>query len=135
MVISEDWPLAVFLMGPTASGKSDLALRMCDALDGEIISVDSAQVYRGMDIGTAKPSAAEQAAVRHHLLDLCDPIEAYSAARFRRDALSVLQDIVARGKTPVLAGGTMLYFKALLEGLAEFAATGVFQQVEDVFGT
>lgn len=106
-------------MGPTASGKTALALKLARELNGEIISVDSAQVYRDMDVGTAKPSAVERAAVPHHLLDLIPPTEAYSAARFRADALRIAADITARGKLPLLAGGTMLYFKALREGLAE----------------
>jgi tRNA dimethylallyltransferase len=105
-------------MGPTATGKSALALELARCFDGEIVSVDSAQVYRGMDIGTAKPDAETRAAVSHHLLDLIDPTEPYSAARFVRDALAAVHDIRARGKRPVLAGGTMLYFKALLEGLS-----------------
>jgi tRNA dimethylallyltransferase len=105
-------------MGPTASGKSALAMALADLFDGEIVTVDSAQVYRGMDIGTAKPSADERARVAHHLLDLLDPTEAYSAARFARDALAAIADIRARGKLPIVAGGTMLYFKALTEGLS-----------------
>lgn len=105
-------------MGPTASGKTPLALALARSLPVEIVSVDSAQVYRGMDIGTAKPSASERAAVPHHLVDIIDPTEAYSAARFCADALRVMSDIAARGKTPLLVGGTMLYFKALREGLS-----------------
>ncbi|MFO1317037.1 MAG: tRNA (adenosine(37)-N6)-dimethylallyltransferase MiaA [Burkholderiales bacterium] len=105
-------------MGPTASGKSALALALAQQLGGEIVSVDSAQVYRGMDIGTAKPSAAERARVAHHLIDIVDPTEAYSAARFVRDALAAIAAIRARGRVPILAGGTMLYFKALTQGLS-----------------
>lgn len=105
------------LMGPTASGKSAAAMLVARHLPVEIISVDSALVYRGMDIGTAKPSAAEQALVPHHLIDLIDPSEQYSAARFRADSLRLIDDIRARGKMPLLVGGTMLYFKALREGL------------------
>jgi len=105
-------------MGPTASGKSALAMALAQRLDGEIVSVDSAQVYRGMDIGTAKPSRVEQAAVPHHLLDLLDPTHAYSAAMFVRDAQAAVAAIRARGRLPILAGGTMLYFKALQEGLS-----------------
>ncbi|MCL2298482.1 MAG: tRNA (adenosine(37)-N6)-dimethylallyltransferase MiaA [Proteobacteria bacterium] len=112
-------PSAILLMGPTATGKSALALALADRFDGEIVSVDSAQVYRGMNIGTAKPDAATCARVPHHLIDLIDPTEPYSAARFVRDALAAVQDIRARGKRPLLVGGTMLYFKALLEGLSE----------------
>jgi len=110
---------AVLLMGPTATGKSALALELAACFDGEIVSVDSAQVYRGMDIGTAKPDEATRARTPHHLIDLIDPTEPYSAARFVRDALAAVRDIRARGKRPLLAGGTMLYFKALLEGLSE----------------
>ncbi len=109
---------AVLLMGPTASGKSALALLLAERFDGEIVTVDSAQVYRGMDIGTAKPDAAERARVPHHLIDIVDPADAYSAARFVRDALAAVVAIRARGRVPILAGGTMLYFKALTEGLS-----------------
>ena len=106
-------------MGPTASGKTRLALALASRFPVEIVSVDSAQVYRGMNIGTAKPSAAERAAVPHHLIDIIDPAEAYSAARFRSDAAGLMEEITARGRTPLLVGGTMLYFKALREGLSE----------------
>jgi tRNA dimethylallyltransferase len=105
------------LAGPTASGKTAAALALARALPIEIISVDSALVYRGMDIGTAKPSPAERAAVPHHLIDLIDPAEAYSAAQFVADATRLIGEIRARGRLPVLVGGTMLYFKALFEGL------------------
>jgi tRNA dimethylallyltransferase len=110
---------AICLAGPTASGKSALALQLADALHGalEIVSVDSAQVYRGMDIGTAKPSAAERAHVPHHLIDILDPQQAYSAARFVQDATRLVGEIRARGRLPLLVGGTMLYFKALREGI------------------
>ena len=111
-------PPAVLLAGPTASGKSALALALAERFAAEIVSVDSAQVYRGMDIGTAKPDAATRARVPHHLVDLLDPTEAYSAARFRADALSAIAAIRARGRVPLLVGGTMLYFKALAEGLS-----------------
>ena len=106
-------------MGPTASGKTPLALALARALPLEIVSVDSAQVYRGMDVGTAKPSSAERTAVPHHLIDIIDPTETYSAARFRSDALRIMSGMTARGKIPLLVGGTMLYFKALREGLSE----------------
>ena len=109
----------VLLMGPTASGKSAVALELAARLPIEIVSVDSAQVYRGMDIGTAKPDGETRARVRHHLLDLIDPDQAYSAARFRIDALAAIADIRARGRVPLLVGGTMLYFKALREGLSD----------------
>jgi tRNA dimethylallyltransferase len=108
---------AICLAGPTASGKSALALALAERVPLEIVSVDSAQVYRGMDIGTAKPSAAERARVPHHLIDILDPREAYSAARFAADALAAVQAINARGALALLVGGTMLYFKALREGL------------------
>lgn len=113
-----DKPTAVFLMGPTAAGKTDLALSLVEAGRCEIISVDSAQVYRGMDIGTAKPDAAILQRAPHHLIDICDPADSYSAARFRTDALAAMNDIHQRGRIPLLTGGTMLYFKALVEPLA-----------------
>ncbi|OLU24476.1 tRNA (adenosine(37)-N6)-dimethylallyltransferase MiaA [Pseudomonas sp. PA15(2017)] len=113
------FPPAIFLMGPTASGKTDLALALARVLPCELISVDSALVYRGMDIGTAKPDRATLEAFPHHLVDIRDPAEAYSAADFRRDALTAMADITARGRIPLLVGGTMLYYKALLEGLAD----------------
>lgn len=105
-------------MGPTASGKSALALALAEALGGEIVSVDSVQVYRGMDIGTAKPTTAERARVPHHLVDIVEPMEAYSAARFAADALAAIAAVRARGRVPIVAGGTMLYFKAITEGLS-----------------
>ncbi len=108
----------ICLMGPTASGKTALALALARQIPVEIISVDSALVYRGMDIGTAKPTADELAAVPHHLIDILDPAQAYSAADFRSDALRLIAEIEARGRTPLLVGGTMLYFKALLEGIS-----------------
>lgn len=115
---SEHKPLAIFLMGPTASGKTDLAIQLRQQLPVEVISVDSALIYRGMDIGTAKPSKAELALAPHLLIDICDPAESYSAANFRADALREMQEISAQGKIPLLVGGTMLYYKALLEGLS-----------------
>jgi tRNA dimethylallyltransferase len=113
-----DLPAAILLLGPTASGKTAVALEIAARFPVEIISVDSAQVYRGMDVGTAKPTAAERAVAPHHLLDIIDPSESYSAARFRADAARLMQDIASRGRIPLLAGGTMLYFKALREGLS-----------------
>ncbi len=110
-------PPAIFLMGPTASGKTALAVSLVERFPLEIISVDSALVYRGMDIGTAKPDAATLARAPHHLLDIRDPADAYSAAAFRDDALKLMADITARGRVPFLVGGTMLYFRALLQGL------------------
>ncbi|KOE64166.1 tRNA (adenosine(37)-N6)-dimethylallyltransferase MiaA [Aggregatibacter actinomycetemcomitans] len=115
---SEQKPLAIFLMGPTASGKTDLAIQLRQHLPVEVISVDSALIYRGMDIGTAKPSKAELALAPHRLIDIYDPAESYSAANFRTDALREMQDITSLGKIPLLVGGTMLYYKALLEGLS-----------------
>ncbi|HQS82125.1 MAG TPA: tRNA (adenosine(37)-N6)-dimethylallyltransferase MiaA [Thiobacillus sp.] len=110
-------PPAIFLMGPTASGKTALAVSLLERFPLEIISVDSALVYRGMDIGTAKPDAATLARAPHHLLDIRDPTDAYSAAAFCDDARRLMADIVARGRVPLLVGGTMLYFRALLQGL------------------
>lgn len=117
--MSERLPPAIFLMGPTAAGKTDLALALADALPCELISVDSALIYRGMDIGTAKPDRATLARYPHRLIDIRDPAESYSAAEFRADALAAMAEISARGRIPLLVGGTMLYFKALLEGLAD----------------
>ena len=110
-------PALLCIAGPTASGKSAIARAIAEQWPCEIINVDSATIYRGMDIGTAKPSREERASVHHHLLDILDPLESYSAAAFRRDALERVKQIRARGRLPVLVGGTMLYFKALREGL------------------
>jgi tRNA dimethylallyltransferase len=110
-------PLAVAIMGPTASGKTAAALAIAQQVPCEIISVDSALVYRGMDIGTAKPSKEELAAVPHHLIDIIDPLDSYSVAQFRSDTLRLVADISARGKVPLLVGGTMLYYKGLADGL------------------
>lgn len=107
------------LLGPTATGKTDLALRIAKACGGEIISVDSALVYRCMDIGTAKPTAEERASVPHHLIDLCEPTARYSVGEFVEDAQTAIAQTLARGAVPVLVGGTMLYFKALWQGMAE----------------
>lgn len=112
-------PRAVALMGPTASGKSAYAIELAQRLDGEIVSVDSALVYRRLDIGAAKPTQAEQAQAPHHLLDLREPWQPYSAAEFAIDAKRAIDAIVARGRLPILAGGTGLYFRALLEGLSD----------------
>jgi tRNA dimethylallyltransferase len=120
--MSERLPPAIFLMGPTAAGKTDLALELARKLPCELISVDSALVYRGMDIGTAKPSKPLLAEFPHQLIDIRDPAESYSAAEFRSDALQAMQAATARGRIPLLVGGTMLYYKALLEGLAEMPA-------------
>lgn len=116
--MTEKLPLAIFLMGPTASGKTDVAIALKQQLPVEIISVDSAMIYKGMDIGTAKPTAEELALAPHRLIDILDPSESYSAANFRQDALDQMNEISAQGKIPLLVGGTMLYFKALLEGIS-----------------
>jgi tRNA dimethylallyltransferase len=112
-------PLAAAIMGPTASGKTAAALAIAARIPCEIVSVDSALVYRGMDIGTAKPTPAERAAAPHHLIDILDPADAYSVMQFRQDALKLVTGILARGRLPLLVGGTMLYFKALRDGLDE----------------
>jgi tRNA dimethylallyltransferase len=112
-------------MGPTASGKTGLALELARHFPCEIISVDSALVYRDMDIGTAKPSTEELAAVPHHLIDVIDPAESYSAARFREDALRLMGEITGRGKLPLLVGGTMLYYRALEQGLSDLPEADV----------
>ncbi|MET3457374.1 tRNA (adenosine(37)-N6)-dimethylallyltransferase MiaA [Pseudomonas kilonensis] len=126
-------PPAIFLMGPTAAGKTDLAIELTKVLPCELISVDSALVYRGMDIGTAKPSKELLAEYPHRLIDILDPAEAYSAADFRRDALQAMAEITARGKIPLLVGGTMLYYKALVDGLADMPAADpeVRAQIEE----
>lgn len=110
-------PKVLAIMGPTASGKTAAALKLAEHFPCEIISVDSALVYRQMDIGTAKPSAAELAAVPHHLIDIIDPLESYSVAQFRLDTLRLIEEIRQRGKHPLLVGGTMMYFNALKKGL------------------
>jgi tRNA dimethylallyltransferase len=115
---NQNYPPAIFLMGPTASGKTALSVQLAQALNGEIISVDSVQVFKGMDIGTAKPSLEERGGIPHHLLDILDPSEVFSTGQFRDQALHFMKDIVGRGKVPILAGGTMLYFNALNNGLA-----------------
>lgn len=113
-----NYPTALFLMGPTASGKTDLAIKLALQCDCEIISVDSALIYKGMDIGTAKPSNAQLQQVPHALVNIIDPLESYSAGDFREDALRLMQEITDRGHTPLLVGGTMLYYKALIDGLS-----------------
>ncbi|WJG09790.1 tRNA (adenosine(37)-N6)-dimethylallyltransferase MiaA [Aliiglaciecola sp. LCG003] len=133
---SPNLPPAIFLMGPTASGKTQLAIELCQQLPCEIISVDSALIYRGMDIGTAKPTAAELAAAPHRLIDILDPAESYSVANFRQDALAAMKEISAKGKIPLLVGGTMMYFKSLVDGLSPLPAAdemirqGLLEQVE-----
>lgn len=113
---------AILLMGPTGAGKSDLAMRLAETLPLDIVSVDSALVYRGMDIGTAKPTVAMREHVAHHLIDIRDPADSYSAGDFTRDAVHAMQDIWRRGRQPLLVGGTMLYFHALSHGIAELPA-------------
>ena len=110
-------PAAYVLLGPTASGKSVLAMALAERFPLEIVSVDSGQVYRGMDIGTAKPGREERARVPHHLIDLVEPTESYSAGRFRADAIAAVRGILARGRIPLLVGGTMLYYRALAQGI------------------
>lgn len=114
-----DKPAVVFIMGPTASGKTALAMQLADQLPCDIISVDSALVYKGLDIGSAKPSYDERERVPHKLVDIREPDEPYSAADFREDAIQAIESAVARGRLPILVGGTMLYYKALVEGLAQ----------------
>jgi tRNA dimethylallyltransferase len=115
-------PQPVFIAGPTAVGKSEIALRLAERLGGEIISADSMQVYRGLDLGTAKPSPADRARVPHHLIDICDLAESFDAAQFVRLAQKAVEEIQARGRVPVFCGGTGLYFKAFLSGLGEAPA-------------
>ena len=117
-----DLPPTIFLMGPTASGKTDLAMHLVDHLPADIVSVDSAQVYRHMDVGTAKPNARELARAPHRLIDIIEPDQSYSAAQFRDDALAAMGEITAVGRMPLLVGGTGLYFRALLYGLSELPA-------------
>lgn len=111
-------PKAVLIMGPTASGKSRLAIELAQSLGGEVISVDSALVFRGMDIGTAKPDLSEREGIPHHLIDILDPSESYSTGQFQKDAEKCILEISRRGKVPILAGGTMLYFHGLLHGIS-----------------
>jgi tRNA dimethylallyltransferase len=120
----------VCLAGPTASGKTAAALAVARGLPVEIVSVDSALVYRGMDIGTAKPTAEERAAVPHHLIDLIEPTQAYSAAQFVADAERLIDEIASRGRLPLLVGGTMLYFKALLDGMDALPAADAAVRAE-----
>ena len=114
-------PLFVCIAGPTATGKTDAAVAVCRALDGEVVSMDSMQIYQGMDIGTAKPSPAEMSGVPHHMLDIVPPDRPYSVAEYQRDALRAAEEILARGKLPVFAGGTGLYLESLIRG-TDFAA-------------
>ncbi len=123
-------PLAVAIMGPTASGKTAAALAIARAIPAEIISVDSALVYRGMDIGTAKPNAEELASAPHHLIDIIEPTESYSVAQFRADTLRLVADISARGNLALLVGGTMMYYKGLSEGLDDLPTANVALRAE-----
>ncbi|MGG4608254.1 tRNA (adenosine(37)-N6)-dimethylallyltransferase MiaA [Providencia sp. Me31A] len=129
-LVTQKKPDAIFLMGPTASGKTALAIELRKYLPVEIISVDSALIYRGMDIGTAKPTAEELRQAPHRLIDILDPSLPYSAADFRRDALNAMGEITAQGKIPLLVGGTMLYFKALLEGLSPLPSADPIIRIE-----
>jgi len=124
-MVAMNTPLAVAIMGPTASGKTAAALRIAQTRPVEIISVDSALVYREMDIGTAKPTPDELAAVPHHLIDILDPLDAYSVMQFRNDAIRLVAEITARGALPLLVGGTMMYFKGLVEGLDDLPTADV----------
>jgi len=125
-------PAAICLMGPTASGKTELSVQLAQKIDAEIISVDSALVFKGMDIGTAKPTVEERQGIPHHLIDILDPSEFYSTGQFRKSALELMDDISRRGKIPILTGGTMLYFNSLFNGLAELpeADTEIRKQLD-----
>ncbi|VAW58994.1 tRNA dimethylallyltransferase [hydrothermal vent metagenome] len=131
--VPSDCPTIIFVMGPTAAGKTDLAIECVEQLGCELISVDSALVYRGMDIGTAKPDVQTLQRAPHKLVDIIDPAEAYSVGRFREDALREIKRSLERGKTPLLVGGTMLYYKALQEGLSELpeADAGVRARLDE----
>lgn len=131
-MIRTDLPPAIFIMGPTASGKTELAIELAAQLPVDVISVDSALIYRGMDIGTAKPEPAILKQVPHRLIDIRDPVESYSAASFRQDALREMQEITQRGRIPLLVGGTMLYYHALQQGLSPLpeADSGVRRELE-----
>ena len=131
-MLPPDLPPAIFIMGPTASGKTELAIELAGALPVDVISVDSALVYRGMDIGTAKPEPEVLQQVPHRLIDICEPLETYSAARFRQDALREMSRITALGRIPLLVGGTMLYYHALQQGLSPLpeADPGVRRELE-----
>ncbi len=118
-------PPAIFLMGPTASGKTALSIKIAEEFNCEIISVDSALVYRGLDIGTAKPTEAEKRGVPHHLIDIIEPTEAFSTGAFREQSLHLMKEITSRGRIPLLVGGTMLYFNALFNGLAKLPAANL----------
>jgi tRNA dimethylallyltransferase len=127
---TDERPVAIAILGATGTGKSALAMRLAQQLPVEIISVDSAQIYRALDIGTAKPSAAERAQVPHHLIDIREPEQVYSAGEFRADCLATLHGIVARGRVPVLVGGTMLYYRALFRGMADLPTANASLRAE-----
>ncbi|MDU0353620.1 tRNA (adenosine(37)-N6)-dimethylallyltransferase MiaA [Paraglaciecola aquimarina] len=136
---NSELPKALFLMGPTASGKTELAIQLCERFPCEIVSVDSALIYKDMNIGTAKPNAEELKRAPHQLIDILDPAESYSVAEFRRDALQAMNEIVARGNIPLLVGGTMMYYKALVDGLSplpesDAAVRKVIEQQADELG-
>ena len=137
--ISSQLPSVVTIMGPTASGKTDLAIDLANLINGEVISVDSALIYKNMDIGTAKPTLSEMKGIKHWLIDIIEPEQTYSVAEFRRDALLCIEDIISRGKVPILAGGTMMYFNGLIKGLsplpnADAAVRAIIQQKIDEHG-
>ena len=134
--VSPEDPPAVFIMGPTATGKTELAIALADQLPMDIISVDSAMVYRGMDIGSAKPDKATLARAPHRLIDICDPADAYSAGRFRYDALAEMDQVSSLARVPLLVGGTMLYFRALQQGIADLPAAdrAVRQRLDEEAG-
>ncbi len=130
---SQTLPKAIFLMGPTASGKTDLAIALVQSGLCDIISVDSALIYKGMDIGTAKPTLQEQQLAPHRLIDILDPAESYSVAQFRQDALREMQQITEQGRIPLLVGGTMMYYKALTDGISNLPESdaAVRQQISE----
>ncbi len=123
-------PLVICLMGPTAIGKSAVAVKLAQQFDCEIISVDSMQIYRGMDIGTATPNREQQGGITHHLIDILDPSQVYSTGAFRQQAIGLIEEIIKRGRIPLLVGGTMLYFKALFGGLAQLPAANAEVRAE-----
>lgn len=133
MTKRSDLPTAIFLMGPTASGKTDLAIQLVESGLCEIISVDSALIYRDMDIGTAKPTQAELNRAPHRLINILDPCESYSVAQFRREALQEMDTVTRRGKVPLLVGGTMMYYKALIDGISSLPESdqGIRQQINE----
>ena len=127
---SGDRPSIIFLLGPTACGKTELILNLCTHFPSEVVSVDSAKVYRHLNIGSAKPSAATLNKIPHRLINIADPTEIYSVARFVEDAIEAIEAIVANGKIPILVGGSMMYFNSLLNGLSELPVADVFIREE-----